>query len=233
MTIRWITPQDLGPTYQGRPEAQSIVDSASWILWKLTGEKYAGPARVTEWYGTDLRRCPQSCLNEAVLRSLLDYSADDRSSSFLRLRRKPVHEIHEVIMNDRVLDPTEYAIANGGYIRFRSWTGLCWDLESGITVDYTYGAHVPAAGREAAISFSEEIFKSIDGTEGCQLPSGATSVSRQGIDIELVDTASYVRDGKTGIALVDLFIQAANPGGKALKRPKIFSPRLPRGERYN
>ena len=52
MAISWITEDDLSDP--SNPLSAVMAESASWILYKLTGEKYTGFRTSTEWYGHDL-----------------------------------------------------------------------------------------------------------------------------------------------------------------------------------
>lgn len=55
-------------------------------------------------------------------------------------------------------------------------------------------------------------------------------MSRQGVSFTILDPQAFLKEGRTGIYDIDLFIKTVNPDN-ARKRAKIFSPDIPRGIR--
>ena len=103
-------------------------------------------------------------------------------------------------------------------------------MRTGLTVTYSHGVDPPVAGRLAAAELTDQIIYALTGSEECALPERVTSVTRQGISYDILDPQQFIKEGKTGIYLIDLFLQAANPYG-AVKRPKIYSGE-PQGRLY-
>jgi hypothetical protein len=236
MAVTWITAADLSDP--SNPLAPEAAESASWILYKLSGEKYAGVRTAIDWYGVPDARCgPCAGLITADYYAAFDHQhlfispslLDDRSSSRLRLRGRPASSIGSVVGADGVtVDPASYRLVNSAYlVRLGS---DCWDLTSGVTVTYTYGVMPPAAGKFAAIKLADELVKLVTDPGACSLPERVSSVSRQGVSYTILDPQTFLTDGRTGVYEIDLFLKAANPNG-AKKRPRVFSPDIPRGER--
>ena len=54
MTNLWITPSDLGGTYGKSQFANEACQTASNILWSMSGRRYNGEVTVTERYITSI-----------------------------------------------------------------------------------------------------------------------------------------------------------------------------------
>lgn len=237
MANAWITPSDLEDPVH--PDAQFAINMASWVLYRLTAEKYPGVGTVTEWYGTDSATCSLSCSSYATM-SPLDASGYLRHShvlmsqsevSNLRLRRQPALVALAVSEGESELLSSEYTLLNRSYLVKLPLAKRCpWDFRRGVEVTYSYGVQPPVAGQRAAAVLANEFLKAFSGSAECALPDRVTSVSRQGVSYTVLDPQEFIRDGRTGIYEIDLFLQAANPA-RANKRPKVFSPDIPRGER--
>jgi hypothetical protein len=236
VAVTWITAADTASP--ANPLAAEAAEAASWVLYKLSGEKYAGVRTATDWYGLPEASC-YGCLakqsTEAagielhghyfVSPSLLTL-AETRG---LRLRGRPVRSVSAVVDHaGATVDPSAYRLVNNAYLVKIDST--CWNLASGITVTYEYGSYPPALGKMAAITLANEFLKLYTGSGNCMLPERVTSVSRQGVSYTILDPQDFLESGRTGLYEVDLFLKSANPIG-AKKRPRVFSPDIPRGER--
>lgn len=107
------------------------------------------------------------------------------------------------------------------------------DTESGTwSVSYRAGSPPPLAGKGAAAALACELYAAMTGG-ACKLPTKATKIVRQGITVDrLQPLASLLLSGGTGIAAIDTFMAAYNPG-KLRRRPAIWSPDGPRfAQRY-
>ena len=107
------------------------------------------------------------------------------------------------------------------------------DTEPGtFSITYVHGADVPVAGQEAAIQLACEIYKACNG-QACKLPAGTVRTNRQGIVVEKTAFTMWgfeygkrgrlSRGWQTGMALVDLFLNAYNTAG-IQRVPVIWSP---------
>ena len=156
----------------------------------------------------------------------------------------PVTSITEVLIDGDVVDPNTYRLDEHRFLsRTRDpadpATILYWpscqnldlpDTEDGtFSVTYEYGANPPLIGTEAAKQLACQIYLACTNSGECQLPSGATRVTRQGITIERTFFARDPATGawRTGLNLVDLFLNTVNPGG-VKRRPAFWSPDGPR-----
>lgn len=235
MAVSWITGADTAEP--ASPEADSAAEAASWVLFKLTGEKYPGVSESTQWYGSRDSMC--GACGDTEFRAYGYYLAHydfphfllDSTPKGLRLRNTPVVSITSVEDKDGVvLNPADYRLVNRAYL-IKS-DGSCWDMQDGYTITYRHGANPPELGRIAAIRLANELIKSVTDLENCSLPDRVTSVSRQGLSYTILDPQTFIENGRTGVYEIDLFIKTANPDN-ARKKPKVFSVDRPRGERYN
>lgn len=113
--------------------------------------------------------------------------------------------------------------------------GECWpecqDMDAGIdepgsfAITYQRGTAVPHAGTLAAGQLAGEFAKACQGGD-CVLPQQLASLTRNGVEVQVVDPASLLEDGLTGIANVDLWIRAVNPARRPM-RSRVMSPDIP------
>ncbi len=225
--VGWIDTDDLNNP--SSPYAEDAALFATWLLRKLTGDKYPGISETTEWYGYNRADCSSAICDEIIDFYELPLDMRNAGTRYLRMRHTPVLSVTSVEVGNDVLDPSEYAVSN--YASLVMGSRKCWNLTKGVTVTYKHGVNPPEAGRAAALHLANELELGFSGSDECSLPQRVSSVQRQGISYDILDPQQFVEDGKTGIYIVDMFIHSANPG-KAVKKPKIFSVDDPRGERY-
>lgn len=232
MAILWLRPEDT--IEPNGPYTLTAIRAASWILYKLTAEKYSGVTSTTETYETNSTGF--TVYRPQVIRGKMYNLPIDGSgvvnSKNLYLRHYPVLSVEKVSVNGIDLDPSEYELRNNSFIT--RVDNQVWSVTAtnNLTVTYRFGTPPPSVGKYAAIMLANEFILAKTSPEDCSLPSRVTSVSRQGVSYTILDPQTYISEGKTGIYEVDLFINAANPL-KAKKRPKVYSPDVPSGERRN
>jgi len=231
MAILWITGADtMDPA---GPIGDWAARTASWVLYKLTAEKYSGLQSATEYYSLDssgdIRYSPVVIQGEI-------YNLPKGQLTFgntrLRLRHQPVRSVSEVTLGSTILDPSAYELRNNAFLT-RS-DKLPWILfpQQEMSVTYNYGTKPPVAGRRAALRFANELIMAETSDSNCALPDSVTAINRQGVSYTLLDPQVYVDKGKTGIYEIDMFIHSANPRG-ALKKPQVYVAGRPSGERIN
>lgn len=208
MAKLWLTPEDtISPTGAQTEEA---IHTASFVLYKLTGEKYPGISTSTD--------------------AITSMGASARVRE-LGLRQRPVLSVQTVLVNGEYLEPTEYTLRNNAYLVRRG--GVLWSLSgtNETLVTYTHGTRPPKAGKSAAVRLANEIILWYAGDPQCALPERITSVARQGVSYTILDPQDFIKQGRTGIYSVDSFIAAVNPDGQR-KKPAIFNSNI-RVERIN
>lgn len=240
-TLPWIATSELANP--ASIDAEDAVQAASFILFELSGQKYAGIQQTTEQYFCEESGAPIGCRWDPGDRRWWNpffnvpvYQIDwgpTHNSTFLwygkqfRLRNRPVTEIVELKVGDTVIDPTHYELLDSAILKR---TGEAWSPCEAPTVTYNFGVRPPALGRMAARRLANELILAANDSADCALPTGVTNVSRQGIDLKIFDPMDFMDKGKTGLYEVDLFIATVNPGG-ARARSRVFSPDMRRGYR--
>lgn len=89
------------------------------------------------------------------------------------------------------------------------------------------GVSPPTLGVLAARSLGCELYKLLHGVE-CQIPTGVTQINRQGVSFSrnlFMQWGSKNGLWRTGLPLVDAFLQAYNPRG-SVRRSSVWSPDL-------
>jgi hypothetical protein len=244
-TALWIQPSELG-SYANTEFAQEACETASFLLWAMSGRKYTGEVTVTERYVCAKRayRLGPSSKNyygvliagEVYNIPITDFQeyaelvSDGLSpESRIRLRGRPVTKIHTVRTRDgRILDPSSYYLVDHSTIQAAA--GVPW-TPCNVEITYTYGSTIPASGKMAARTLAMEFAKLWAGDEDCALPQRVTSISRQGVSYTLLDSQDFIDDVRTGLYAVDLFLKTVNPD-KARAKSRVFSPDVPRARRY-
>lgn len=88
------------------------------------------------------------------------------------------------------------------------------------SVTAVFGEEVPDSGRLAMGELACEILKAGSGVD-CRLPPGVTQLVRQGVTIQYPDMGQLLKDGRTGLYLVDLFLASENPDGLS-RRARVY-----------
>lgn len=231
MAVLWITANDtIDPT---GPHTDWAIRSASWILYKLTAEKYTGLKSATESYSLDaagsLQFSPHLVGGEM-------YNLPTGMATFgntrLRLRHQPVRIIEDVSLGNQLLSPDQYELRNNSFIVRKDKLPWIMFPQQEISVSYKYGTPPPSAGRRAAIRLANELIWFESDDSNCSLPERVASINRQGVQYTMLDPQDFIDRGKTGIYEIDMFITSANPRG-ALKKPQVYVAGRPSGERIN
>lgn len=93
-----------------------------------------------------------------------------------------------------------------------------------LQVVYSYGTPVPAGGIQSAISLACQLALLFGWIAGdCQLPQRVSSLVREGVSVQIIDSLSIIKDGGTGITDIDMWLTAVNPCGLR-RRPRVYSP---------
>ncbi|MBA9005944.1 hypothetical protein [Thermomonospora cellulosilytica] len=142
----------------------------------------------------------------------------------------PVHDVTEVWVDGQLVDPGGYRVDDHRLL-IRT-DGECWpdcqDLEmphdapGAFAVTYTWGVPVPPAGQYAAGVYACELLKACTGGP-CQLPKRVQQITRDGVQMTVVDPMDFLEQGLTGIPEVDTWVKAVNPH-RLTGRSRVYSP---------
>lgn len=148
----------------------------------------------------------------------------------------PVGSIVSVLIDGAELTPIAYRVDNG--FQLVRQDGGSWPVRQDMSlplgqpgtfsVTYYRGHPVDDTVRFLAGILAAEYVKAQTDERGCRLPSGVTSIVRQGVSFEI--NASMFENGETGIREVDALIHMLNPG-KLRSAPRIMTPETLRRRR--
>lgn len=146
----------------------------------------------------------------------------------------PVASIESVTVDGVVLAPTEYKLLTANRV---ARCGSCWPAcqdycaEDGLVVTYMRGVE-PGIDAIRAVSLlaCRKLLECGNGGGDCgTLPSGVTSIQREGLSMQLDNTIGAGDNGtvmSTGIARVDRWIASLNPYG-ITDQASVWSPDVP------
>lgn len=232
----WVTGAEL--TCAGAatdPQKTEAAQVASELLYVLSGRQFDTRA-VTVRPNRSVPDCecgPASRIAAAPAGVLLGSGCGCCSPELVLAG--PVIAVTSVKVDGAAVDPAGFAVFDGH--RLVRLGGLSWPCCQDLTrlssqtgtfeVAYTWGKPSSdwSAAKAAARELGCELAKAAAGI-ACNLPKRTTSVSRQGVSFSLPDLMEFLKDGRTGIYLVDLFLKAVNPGG-VTRRATFVSPDYP------
>lgn len=147
----------------------------------------------------------------------------------------PANAVIGVWVNNVLVPDTDYRIVDKMWLVRKPGTG-CWpkcqhlgepddSTQDTFTVQYARGTAVPAAGSIALGMLACSIAARC-AAGNCTVPFNIQSLSREGVTVEVADTTTV---GRTGIKLVDDWVDSVNPGG-LFARPDVWNPDLPSPE---
>jgi hypothetical protein len=166
--------------------------------------QYPRPALIGgQWFNLGCGGCPGTCSCSSVSEFVLP---------------SPVHRIVEIKIDGTPMPTGSYRLDNNRIV-IRTDGGLwplCNDLGSDDTepgtwsVTATFGEVIPEGAALAMGALVCEIIRAGQGAD-CNLPPGLTQLIRQGVTIQYPDIGELLRQGRTGIWLVDAFVNTWNP----------------------
>lgn len=177
-----------------------LILAVSNLLYARTCYRYPGECTATVWpcidhcYGCDYQRPCVPCTSASTVRLPTDY---------------PVISIDSITEDGVQLDAADYRLERGNLVV--RLDGLRWQRNSfGIPgasgvetiIEYTTGVAPPIELRMAAAALACELKKSCEGRT-CELPARVKGYARRGVEVDLVDLTSLLKDGSTGIPIVD------------------------------
>lgn len=201
-------------------QREYAVDVASEILYNLSGRVYPGICTVTRSLCLSCRTClPATCGCEPVNGYYVDLGI-----------AAPVWGAWDVIADGVTLPASAYTVHDRRYLVRTD--GELWPVTGNgqtslmdpntFRATWAYGRKVPVGGQQAAQLFVTEIAKLCVGDASCQIPQRVTNVNREGMSFTILDSMKMIEEGRTGIALIDLWLVSDKVGRKS--KPRIFAP---------
>jgi hypothetical protein len=143
----------------------------------------------------------------------------------------PVNDVTQVKVDGAVLASSAYRLDNNRILvrtDGSDWPS-CNDLTKDDTragtwsVTFDVGKPVPVSGQVAMGEMAYEIAKAIDGDpDTCRLPQQVTALARQGVSVSFPPLQDLLAEGRTGLWLVDMFLESANPN-RLDHRSRVYS----------
>lgn len=184
--------------------ARSAVDTATAILWALTGRQF-GVCPVIFPVGPD--GCRPVC--EPVLWNGKWYNTPQGDGVCRTVDLPgPVYWVDRVV--DAEGEDLATSIAGDGSVRVFGGAS-----SRGFTVEYRRGLPTPAGAARMVGRLASQRYLQCLGDKKCELPSNTTSVTRQGVTVQMADPAEVIGQGLTGLPDVDAWVRAFNPHGLA------------------
>lgn len=175
-----------------------LIQAATGILFRATCHLFPGHCQIT------VRPCGECDCGHGGPCPCGRYF-------FISLQdRYPVISVDEVLIDGVVVPPASYRVDD--YHRLVRLDGACWprcqDLIEPTTepntfeVTYTAGRRPPIQLQMAAAELACEMKRACNGSD-CRLPRNVTSVSRNGVTMNLDAVEAAVAGGVSGLAIVD------------------------------
>lgn len=195
--------------------------SCSQVPWsgstglEWAGESWLGPALISgAWFNVICDRCTGDCSCSTISEVSLP---------------APVHEVTQVKVDGDILATSAYRLDDSR--RLVRTDGDDWprcndmaldDTEDGTwSVTADYGIPVPEGGEWAVGELACQLIRARLGEE-CRLSPQVTQLVRQGVTMEFPSISEMLKDGLTGLYLVDMFIATWNPNGLR-RRSGVYS----------
>jgi hypothetical protein len=190
-----------------RPCRRDCFDSAwtaSWSEWSsLT---WPQPALVGgQWFNLVCGGCGDTCTCTRLSEALLP---------------APVHDVVEVRVDGSPLATGAYRLddnrklvrTDGGEWPRCNDLNLADSATGTWSVTARFGQDVPEGGAWAVGELACQLIAARNGDD-CQLPRQVTQLVRQGVTLRFDNLVELLKEGLTGLYLVDLFIRTVNPRG--------------------
>lgn len=190
----WVDPASLSTTEYELAEQAAV--SATWALWRLSGERFHGPQCWIEDYRTISGYChiqlDQWPVTDVVSVSRVDLCGEAVGAT----------GVGTVVEN--------WCNMGNGLVKVccgSTMGGFCGCSSSGsvVRVHYKTGNNLPPGADRAAFRLAEEYVKASLGM-ACSLPERVTSVSRQNVSWTILDPQDFLKDGLTGIGPIDSWL---------------------------
>jgi hypothetical protein len=141
----------------------------------------------------------------------------------------PVSSIVSVKMDGTPMATGAYRVDNNRLLVRTD--GQRWPRCNNMTLDDThagtwsvtalYGQDVPVSGQFAVGEMACQILRAMQGQD-CRLPPGVQSLVRQGVEIRFPEVGELLKEGRTGLYLVDSFVTTVNPN-RLKTRSRVYS----------
>lgn len=184
--------------------ARAAVDTATAILWALTGRQFGVCLTV---FAVSPSGCRSAC--EPTLWEGRWYNTPQGDGICRTVDLPgPVYWVDRVV--DAAGEELEASIAGDGSVRVFGGASA-----RGFTVEYRRGLPAPPGAARMVGRLASQRYLQCLGDSKCELPKNTTSVTRQGVTVQMADPAEVIGQGLTGLPDVDAWVRSLNPHGLA------------------
>lgn len=194
----------------------SILALASDILWSASGRRWRN-VQASETVTLDPDGCPSWPTYALQYGYWTPITPDSRSRARVRLPRPDVTAIISVTLGGTAFT----AFRRSGNYAVRT-DGRGWPMRDTTRITYEFGKLVPHTGKLAVLALAAELGRAFAG-KSCALPARVTSVVRQGISFDMLESLEVLKEGLTGLYSVDQWIRAINPN-RSKQAGRVWSP---------
>lgn len=187
------------------PEPAKVLalDAATSILFELTGKRYPGECETTRSF---CQRC--GCARDWCS-GCGPFARVDLGALW------PVSDVISVTVEGEDVDASKWRVDDWRWLV--RLDGETWPLATDLTepdafqVTWVYGRNPSPSLRNAAALFTAEVAAKCASLT-CGLPDRVTTVNREGVTYTILDPQRFIAEGRTGIYLVDLAVEADKRG---------------------
>jgi hypothetical protein len=235
--LAWVTPEQVQAACNAAWDPTSLdkpIEAASDILYALSGYRWPGPqadvvrpcsplrAQAPRWLGTAY---PPAVVGAGT--GWCGCAGPElcgcATPGIVELAGTPVVSVERVTVDAVVLPPAAYRLMGQLLVRTDGTDWPCcqdWTVEGdqpgAFEVRYTWGALPPVAGEYACAALACELWRATspdsDTVNACRLPKRITTISRQGVNLAMLDPMTMFPDGMTGLPEVDLWLGSLRYG---------------------
>lgn len=220
----WVSPDQLQGVEADSVDLASVCQVATEILFMLSGRQF-GVREKTIRPITDTTSNRDWNRNKRA--QILGWCFTGERELVLA---GPVREIVQIKLDGAVLPSTAYTLLDRR--RLLRVPSVPWpthqrldlpDTAQGtLSIHFKWGKDVPEGGKVAAKLFAQQLGLYLAGRK-CSLSDSLSTVTRQGTSRTHLDPSEFTRLSKTGLYLVDTWLNAVNPSGSR-RRPRVFNP---------
>lgn len=233
--LAWVTTDQVQVVCPEAPpeELAGPIELASRILFDLTGQRWPGPQADVVRPCSPLRAQAPRWLGSAYPPAVVGVGTGWCGCSgpelcgcatpgIVELPGTPVVSVERVTVDAVVLPAAAYRLMGQLLVRTdgtdwpccQDWT-VKGDQPGAFEVRYTWGALPEVSGQYACSVLACELWRTTPASgqaATCRLPKRVTTISRQGVNLAMLDPMAMFPDGLTGLPEVDLWLTSLRYG---------------------
>lgn len=216
------------PAITDNTEWEGLLWQASELLYTLSGRQFSGECESAVTL-REIRAgvCGWSDYGDAWSWGAFRVPWGGSGKRMVALPDPPVTSITSVKIGGIDVDPDIYTAKLPAGLLERRGT---WPQDGTLEVVYSHGIQPPIGGTNSAVLLAAELAKAYKGDNTCKLPQRLANVSREGVTVAFLDNFESLKDMRTGLYPVDLWLTSVNPKGLT-RRARVWIPGTARPQR--